>query len=115
MLERVSRGQVVLVRDSSGAGLALSLMLSLAEHRPIPGAAILLCPLVDLAGASVPDRTSPDAPPYVPSALVHKLGAHYLAGHPDDDPVVAPLDANLARFPPMLIQAATGDERPRRR
>ena len=34
---------------------------------------------------------------------------HYLAGHPADDPVVCPLNADLTGLPPMLVQAATGD------
>ena len=34
---------------------------------------------------------------------------HYLAGHPPDDPVVCPLNADLTGLPPMLVQAATGD------
>ncbi len=34
---------------------------------------------------------------------------HYLAGHPADDPVICPLNADLTGLPPMLVQAATGD------
>ena len=34
----------------------------------------------------------------------------YLAGHPMDDPVVSPLLADLSGLPPMMIQAATGDQ-----
>jgi acetyl esterase/lipase len=33
----------------------------------------------------------------------------YLAGHPADDRVVCPLNADLTGLPPMLVQAATGD------
>ncbi len=35
----------------------------------------------------------------------------YLAGHPLEDPLVSPLLADLSGLPPMLIQAATGDDR----
>ncbi|MEV6428725.1 alpha/beta hydrolase [Nocardia sp. NPDC051463] len=33
----------------------------------------------------------------------------YLTGHPDDDPLVAPLLADLTSLPPVLVQAGTGD------
>ncbi len=35
----------------------------------------------------------------------------YLAGHPIEDPLVSPLLADLSGLPPLLIQAATGDDR----
>jgi epsilon-lactone hydrolase len=105
-----SAAHLTVVGDSSGAGLALSLLLTLAEQdEPMPGGAVLLCPLVDLTGAHVQDRPPHDAAPVVTSALLHQLGALYLAGHPTDDPVVAPLDADLAALPPLLVQAGTGD------
>ena len=34
----------------------------------------------------------------------------YLGAHPADDPVVSPLTADLTGLPPLLIQAATGDQ-----
>ncbi|WP_163507632.1 alpha/beta hydrolase [Fodinicola acaciae] len=36
--------------------------------------------------------------------------SHYLAGHPVDDPALDPLHTDLTGMPPMLIQAAAGDE-----
>jgi epsilon-lactone hydrolase len=102
--------QITVAGDSSGAGLALSLLLTLAEQgEPVPGGAVLLCPLVDLTGAHVEDRASDDPAPVVTSALLRQLGGLYLAGHPVDDPVVAPLDADLSGLPPLLVQAGTGD------
>jgi len=75
----------------------------------MPGGAVLLCPLVDLTGAHVQDRGPDDATPVVTSALLRQLGGLYLAGHPVDDSVVAPLDADLGGLPPLLVQAGTGD------
>ena len=111
LLEQGGRPEHVTVAgDSSGAGLALSLLLTLAEQgEPMPGSAVLLCPLVDLTGAHVQDRARDDATPVVTSALLRQLGGLYLAGHPVDDPVVAPLAADLGGLPPLLVQAGTGD------
>jgi len=59
-----------------------------------------MCPWVDLA------LTLQDAPD-----SMRRSAAAYLGAHPADDPVVSPLTADLAGLPPLLIQAATGDDR----
>ena len=106
----VPAGRVTVAGDSSGAGLALSLLLTLAEQgEQLPGGAVLLCPAVDLTGGHVQDRPPHDAAHVLTSTLLGQLGALYLAGHPVDDPVVAPLDADLAALPPLLVQAGDGD------
>ena len=38
-----------------------------------------------------------------------RLASYYLDGHPADNPLVAPLQADLAGLPPLLVQAGTGD------
>ena len=81
--------------DSSGGGLALSLLLSLKrDGLPQPAGAVLFCPGVDLARSP---KTRPNA-------------EAYLGAHPPDDPIVSPLTADLRGLPPMLVQVATGDE-----
>lgn len=95
--------RVTVAGDSSGGGLALSLLLSLKQQAlPLPAGAVLLCPGVDLTGGL--PRLAPHE-----LELVRHYAAIYLAGHPADDPVVSPLTADLRGLPPMLIQAATGD------
>ncbi len=90
--------------DSAGAGLVLSLLLTL-RHQGLrmPGAAVLLCPWIDISTA---DR---DDLPAEMDRIRRMSCERYLAGHPADDPVVCPLNADLSGLPPMLVQAATGD------
>ena len=113
MLDRgVAADDVVVAGDSVGASIALSLMITLQQQRePFPGAAILLCPGVELGGMG--RLRAPHEPqPLMPSEeAVRRIAADYLAGHSGDDPLVSPLRADLSGFPPMLVQAATGDER----
>lgn len=93
----LDRGQerIVVAGDSSGGGLALSLLLALErDGLPQPAGALLFCPGVDL-GRSPKSRPSAEA---------------YLGAHPPDDPVVSPLRADLRGLPPLLVQVATGDE-----
>ena len=99
---------IILAGDSSGAGLLLSLLLALRrDGLPLPAAAVIFCPWLDLAlrGASPSDA------PLGTDEDVRRCVEAYLAGHPADDPLVDPLRADLTGLPPMLIQAATGDAR----
>jgi epsilon-lactone hydrolase len=101
MLDRgVGPEEVTISGDSSGGGLVVSALLTLEQRGlPQPGGAVLMCPWVDLA-----QRLSRDD-------VMRKYAAAYLGGHPADDPVASPLGADVAGLPPLLIQAATGDDR----
>jgi monoterpene epsilon-lactone hydrolase len=102
--------QVAVAGDSSGAGLVLSLLLALRdEGHPLPGRAVLMCPWIDLAGGT---REAPadGSPLIVDPEQTARFAEHYLSGHPADDPLVAPLRADLSGLPPLLVQAGTGDD-----
>ena len=99
---------IVLAGDSAGGGLLLSLLLTLKrDGLPLPAAAVIFCPWLDLtmSTASVSDA------PLASDEDVRRCVEAYLAGHPADDPIVDPLRADLGGLPPILIQAATGDAR----
>ena len=101
MLDRgVSAEQVRISGDSSGGGLVVSVLLTLKQRGlPQPGGALLMCPWVDLALKLRHDKN------------IRRYAAAYLAGQSADDPVASPLGADLTGLPPLLIQAATGDDR----
>jgi len=109
MLDRgVEPDRVSFVGDSSGGGLTVSVLLKLKElGLPQPGGAVLFCPWVDLAMVLPPEGPNPA----MPVELGRAYAAAYLGGHPVDDPVVSPLTAELGGLPPILTQAATGDDR----
>ncbi|MFG2003996.1 alpha/beta hydrolase fold domain-containing protein [Spirillospora sp. NPDC048911] len=103
--------RVIISGDSSGAGLALSVLLWLKRHElPLPAGAVLMCPWVDLAYV-LPEVVPGDPQLVVTGRLMRRCVDHYLAGHPLDDPLVNPLGSPevLAGLPPLLIQAGTGD------
>jgi epsilon-lactone hydrolase len=96
--------RITVAGDSAGAGLVLSLVLTLRHQGlQLPRATVLLCPWIDVGTA---DR---DGLPAELDRIRRMSSQHYLAGHPADDPVVCPLNADLTGLPPMLVQAATGD------
>ena len=110
MLDRgVAARDLIICGDSSGAGLAMSLLLQLKEQgQPQPAAAILLSPWSDLTASSWPDPRSSETLPMTRDQAL-RLAGYYLDGHPADDPLVAPLQADLTGLPPLLVQAGTGD------
>ena len=65
------------------------------------------CPGVDLTFA---DMELPDEPqPAVSVTQLRSFAAAYLGATSPDDDVVNALRADLTGYPPMLIQAGTGD------
>jgi acetyl esterase/lipase len=90
--------------DSAGGGLALSSMLALrSTHDPLPAAAILLSPWVDLMlrGETLASRELLD--PLVSEAGLRLAAELYRGNHPLDDPLLSPIDADLEGLPPLLI------------
>ncbi|GAA4071928.1 hypothetical protein GCM10022248_45660 [Nonomuraea soli] len=106
MLEQAGDpGRLVVAGDSSGAGLALSLLLSLKRQgAPMPGGVVLFCPGVDMCRDSLAQSDSA-----ISLDLLRRFVSAYLAEHPPEDPVVSPLSADLSGLPPMLIQGGTDD------
>jgi len=102
-------GQLTVVGDSAGAGLVLSLLLTLKEQGlPLPGGTVMLCPGLRLTfddAGETPDSGQAG----VSVEQLRAFAESYLDGHPADDPIVDPLGADLAGLPPMLIQGGTGD------
>ncbi|WP_272499268.1 alpha/beta hydrolase fold domain-containing protein [Actinomadura litoris] len=107
----IDPGQVIISGDSSGAGLAVSVLLWIKRHElPLPAGAVLMCPWVDLAYL-LPESVPRDPQLVITGRLMRRCVDHYLAGHPLDDPIVNPLGfpEAMAGLPPLLIQAGTGD------
>ena len=101
--------EVTVAGDSSGAGLALSLLLTLkAKGLPMPGGAALLCPGVDLTFDDDLESSN-EIQPTLTVEQLRSFAESYLGGHPADDGVVHPLGADLTGLPPLLIQGGTGD------
>ncbi|WP_206184980.1 alpha/beta hydrolase fold domain-containing protein [Thermoactinospora rubra] len=91
--------------DSSGGGLAMSLLAALRQRGlPLPGRVVLLSSWLDLSCRHLAE-TGPSAM----LTLSLEYAGHYLAGHPSDDPLVDPFAADLSGYPPILVQVGTGD------
>lgn len=100
---------IVVAGDSAGGGLALSLLTTLARQElPLPGGTMHFCPGIDLSYTE--DLELPTEPqPAISMTQLRSFAAAYLAGASPDDEVLNALRADLTGYPPMLIQAGTGD------
>ena len=101
--------RIVLAGDSDGGGLALSVQATLKrQDLPLPGGSVLMCPGIDLSyEEEIELPTEPQ--PALSIAQLRSFAAAYLGDTSPHDEVVNALRADLTGYPPMLIQAGTGD------
>ncbi len=97
---------LALAGDSSGGNLAAATLLRLkAEGGPLPGAAALISPYLDLthSGASIRKRAHRD--PFIDTAKMDYTAALYLGGNAaTTDPLASPLFGDLSGLPPLFVQ-----------
>lgn len=102
--------RIVIGGDSAGGGLTMSTLLSLRElGEPLPAAAVLLSPWVDLTcsrdswrRAKGLDYLSKEDESAGPARL--DLPRFYAGSLPLTHPHISPLNASLHNLPPMLVQ-----------
>lgn len=88
---------IVIAGDSAGGGLALSTLIALRDARePLPAAAVLIAPWVDLAATLSTAKRGEG-----------RIAHAYVGDAPFDDPLASGLYADLSGLPPMMIQAST--------
>lgn len=101
---------IIISGDSAGGGLSVATLLSLRhEGVPMPAAAVLLSPFLDVTGEGETHTTRAERDPWFNSEDIAVVARYYC---PDEskwrDPLVSPVFANVAGLPPMLIQV--GDD-----
>jgi len=111
LLDRgIAAPNIALGGDSAGGGLTLALMTSLRDAgKPLPGCAWLVSPWVDLqmTGASLAAKA--DVDPLISKSYLEELASAYLAGADAANPLVSPLNADLAGLPPLLVQVGSAE------
>jgi monoterpene epsilon-lactone hydrolase len=91
--------------DSAGGGLTLAAMVSLRERNlPLPGCGWCISPWVDMEarGASYASNAAID--PMISREYILELAGWYLAGASPRTSLAAPVHADLAGLPPLLVQ-----------
>jgi epsilon-lactone hydrolase len=102
--ERLDASQIVVMGDSAGGGLALSLVMSLRDGASdLPAGLVMMSPWVDLAmrGESYVDRADRD--PIETAEVLEWSARAYAAGTSLTDPRISPIYGNFAGLPPMMV------------
>ena len=101
---------IVLAGDSAGGGLAVAtLVRARDEGLPMPAAAALFSPLVDLLGEGESMVAKAAQDPTVDAAGHARFCAMYLAGAEPRSAYASPIHADLGGLPPLLIHVGTAE------
>ena len=97
---------VVVIGDSAGGNLAISLALNAREKKLDPPMALVpICPWVEL-GPGGPSRTDNIVHDTLPD-IGDAWALTYAGSHPLSDPRLSPTNADLRGLPPMLVHAGS--------
>lgn len=105
MCENEPGSRIAIAGESAGAGLSLSLMLSLKRGGGLPVAGFLLSPWVDLAGKLTGAELAAEAKPSLAGRHLRKAAERYANGENLTDPRISPVYGDLSGLPPLLIHS----------
>ena len=96
---------IVMAGDSAGGGLVMAMLLSLRETGdPLPAAACLLSPWLDLASTGESMATRAHRDPWFKPEDMSIIASHYSDKSKFREPLVSPVYADLSGLPPLYIQ-----------
>jgi acetyl esterase/lipase len=94
--------------ESAGGGLAIATMVNARNHGlPLPAAAFVMSPYVDLTLAGATMETKREADPLLSPEALRARVADYTAGQDAGLGLISPIFAELSGLPPLIIQAGT--------
>jgi acetyl esterase/lipase len=106
--EGIVPSDIVLAGESAGGGLAIATLINARDHGlPLPAAAYVMSPYVDLTLAGTTMETRREVDPLLSRELLQPRVTDYASGHGPASGLISPLFADLSGLPPMLIQAGT--------
>lgn len=104
------RRRLAIAGDSAGGGLTAATLLALRDSdTPLPAAAALLSPWLDLSQSGESMDSRADADPIVQRDPLQRMADAYLAGAHAETPLASPLFADLRHLPPLLIHVGTAE------
>ncbi len=104
----VAPSDIVFAGESAGGGLAIATLVNARDHGlPLPAAAYVMSPYVDLTLAGTTMETRREVDPLLNRELLQPRVTDYASGHGPASGLISPLFADLSGLPPMLIQAGT--------
>lgn len=110
LVEQIGAENVVIMGDSAGGGIALSLAQQLRDqNEPLPAALVLFSPWLD-AAVSDPSQPVIDARDFILSIDTLWITGQWWAGDlPTTDPRISPLYGSVEGLPPIAVFTGTDD------
>ncbi|MER5515769.1 alpha/beta hydrolase [Streptomyces sp. NPDC002763] len=106
----VAPSDIVLAGESAGGGLAIATLVNARDHGlPLPAAAYVMSPYVDLTLAGTTMETKRAADPLLSRELLEPRVTDYTAGQDAALALISPVFADLAGLPPLIIQVGTNE------
>ena len=106
----IQASNIAIAGDSAGGGLALAALIAIRDAgEPVPAAGIGISPWVDMEGTGESMTTRAAVDPVVQKEGLLGMAKLYLGGADPKNPLAAPLHANLAGLPPLLIQVGDSE------
>jgi epsilon-lactone hydrolase len=94
--------------ESAGSGLAIATLVDARENGlPLPAAALVMSPYVDLTLAGATMETKREADPLLSPEALRARVTDYTAGQDAGIGLISPIFADLFGLPPLIIQAGS--------
>lgn len=101
----IPASRIAIGGDSAGGGLTMATLLSLKNAGdPMPGAAFLMSPWLDLTASGESLETRADKDPWFDPANIPEMVRRYCGSRNPKAPLISPLFGELSGMPPVLIQ-----------
>lgn len=105
----VKAEDIILAGDSAGGGLTVATMLALRDAGdPLPAAAVLLSPFLDVTGSGESHKSRVGRDPWFHPDDLRPIANYYCEPHQQRFPLVSPVFADVEGLSPMFIQV--GDD-----
>jgi acetyl esterase/lipase len=106
----LAANRLAIAGDSAGGGLTIATLINLRDRElGLPACAVAISPWVDLEGIGNSMTTRAAQDPMVQKDGLLWMAGMYLKGGDARNPLAAPLHADLAGLPPILVQAGTAE------
>jgi monoterpene epsilon-lactone hydrolase len=104
----VAPSDIAFAGESAGGGLAVATLVNARDHGlPLPAAAFVMSPYVDLTLAGTTMETKREVDPLFTRELIQARVTDYTAGQDAALGLISPIFADLSGLPPLIIQAGS--------
>jgi len=104
----IAPSDIAFAGESAGGGLAIATLVNARDHGlPLPAAAFVMSPYVDLTLAGTTMETRREVDPLLSPEALQARVTDYTAGQDAALGLISPVFADLSGLPPLIIQAGT--------